>query len=135
MRARTVSRSLAALAVGLAAMAADAATSQSEPRTIIGTTTVTVHGAQIVLAKYLKDGQVCQQFVDTVTDQTHVSGEKTWAALVREICDVPETRPGAAGLEVFPKKLTYMEKVKSGDVEIQVPRIGLEQAPTQPNTR
>lgn len=120
-----ISRSLFAIAAGLTAIAAHASVAPptAQEAQILNMTKVNIYGSDITLMKYLQDGRVCQQFVQSVSKSESPTELSTHVKL-DEICDVPELRKVAGGgEELFPKKMDSMLTTKGEGFIIQMPML------------
>lgn len=116
----------------VASLAHAGADSQHSPR-IISTTTVYEGDAKLVLPKYLKDGQVCQQYIESASETTKRDHALSWSATVNEVCDEPEARPVGNSVELFPKKLLELQTIRYGHLELQDPKLAVSLA-SEPET-
>ena len=123
MRVRNLNRSLVALAVGLAALSAHAGPADPQKQ-LIRTTVVDVFGTKITLAKYLYNGQVCQQYVKEAGTVTGFN-RLTWDVKLDEICDKPELRTVDGEQELFPAKVLTVDNAANAGAKLGIPMIGI----------
>ncbi|KVP96628.1 hypothetical protein WJ97_12145 [Burkholderia ubonensis] len=124
MHVRTIIRSAVALAIGLAALSAHAAPAADASKQLIRMTSVEVYGHIIMLAKYLSNGQVCQQYVKEAGSTTSPDRYQ-WDVKLGEICGRPELRIVDGESELFPAKLVDWNTARFGGGSVGVPMFGV----------
>ncbi|KVP17000.1 hypothetical protein WJ84_01630 [Burkholderia ubonensis] len=124
MRHRAFARSLAALAIGLVTLSAHSAPAVETTKQLIRTTSVEVYGHQVMLAKYLLNGQVCQQYVKEAGSTTSPDHFQ-WDVKLGEICGRPELRIVDGESELFPAGLVDTNSARFGGGSVGVPMYGV----------
>jgi hypothetical protein len=110
-----------AMAFGLSAIPTHAAEQTVESQYVLSMQTVDIYGHSVTLSKYFKDGQLCQQYVQSVS---HSEDPMSFRMEVKldEICDVPQSRKRAdGGDDLVPKKLVEMRTTQLDGYAIQLP--------------